>query len=198
MNNNMEMKKPIFQNNNFLKSIGFDKEQFLKDFYNEDAIENFENNYSSNKAFFIYYGNLKNEEKEIIMTLASFQHYIMLKRDSRKKLIQQCNIFLESLMCKRNLQLKRLVELEIAKFKFASSFNMVIVCIQSLNSFYSGYYHRISKIERAVKISEALHYLSIYDKVPYMTLEEANKYAIDNILESGRKVIYGRLKAYIK
>ena len=132
--------------------------------------------------------------------MAYNQYYTMLKKPSRKKLIKQCNTFLSTTICKKNLQLKNIVESEINKLKCTMEINLVITAIQSLNTFYCSRYPEISKIERAVKISEALHHLSIYQKKPFMTLVEANRHAYDNFnaFKSGRKVIYGRLKKYLK
>ena len=138
------------------------------------------------------------EEKQFIVILAYYQYYIMLKRESKKKLIKQCDTFLNTSICKRNLQLKRIVELEIAQLKFATDFKFIDIYIKSLNAFYSGRYPNFSKIERAVKISEALNHLSIYERKPFMSLEQANIHAYENALKSGRKVIYGRLKNYLK
>lgn len=166
-----------------------------------DSCDNFVE-FFSDKAFLDYYNKLGNTEiQRVIKSFAALQHYVKLQRESKKTLEDQlklCCIFYESDMCKRNLKLKILVEKEKIKLEISTKNDIVDMCIHALNSLFKSQYPEISKIERSIRISEALYYLSIFKDESFMTLDLAEAYAKQNGFKSARKVIYWKLKAYVK
>lgn len=168
----------------------------------EEAFKFFADSCSHSAKFQQFFDAIENSsERRVILFFLAVKHLIDLRNKSKKKLTNQltlCQDFLKSDMCKRDSFLKKLVEKEELKLKLALDNDIVTSSVSALNSFYKGLYPNDSKIERSIKVSEALHYLSIYKNDPFMTLEEADNHALRNGLKSGRKVIYWNLKDYIK
>lgn len=164
----------------------------------EDFVEMFSSNKEPLKK---YFHNLSDhEEKDLFLLIATRHHFIEIQNESKKELetqYQQCQDFLHSDMCHRDIKLKKLVEKELKKLDEALQTDIVYSSIKAFERFYKRKYPTLSKTNLAVKISESLHYLEIYKDEPFMTLEEADDHAYRTAQKSGKAVILQRLNRYL-
>ena len=147
------------------------------------------------------------KEREVLAELAinQFYYFKSLDKNIRTKLGAQlilCNDFIKTDMCKRNLDLKASVMLEVNKLKMALSSNMVVLTMNKLNNLYINVFPNISIKDRYVKISETMHYLKLFKRKQFLTLAQAEdvfrKKGTKQFAEDAKTIIYDRIKKHIE
>ncbi len=59
-------------------------------------------------------------------------------------------------------------------------------------------YPDMTIMDRCIIVSEIMNALGLYEREPFMTLEEAENYALRNdVVQSGKQVIYDRIKRFL-
>lgn len=114
--------------------------------------------------------------KNLLLKIVSFRYYYDKKKDIRNRMKAQlrlCNDFINSDMCKRNLNLRTVAILEAGKLEMAIETDLICLSINELNSFYKIKFPCWLQKDRYIEISEVMHYLSFHSKERFYTLDEA-------------------------
>ncbi|MBV5313168.1 MAG: hypothetical protein JZU47_07710 [Prolixibacteraceae bacterium] len=152
-------------------------------------------------------GDSKSDDlKYLFIKIISFQYYYNKKKDIRNRMKAQlrlCDDFINSDICKRNLKLKTLAELEAGKLEMAIDTDLIYLSINELNSFYKIKFPSWEAKDRYVQISEIMHYLSFHPKERFYTLDEARdeverkKKAKKPYYQGPEDIIEDRIKKFI-
>lgn len=141
------------------------------------------------------------ELTRIALTLYYAQEY-QLVRSRISEQIRLCVKFLDSDMCKRNLDLHYFVFTELQKLKSIDFGNLVPQALKAFDKIRKRTYPEMTQRKRYIELSELMNSLELYtnEKTPFLTLEMANKEAEEklskdpNYNQSGEDIIVGRIK----
>ncbi len=119
------------------------------------------------------------EEKKVIIELISLHFYFSTKNEVEPRLksqLRQLNNIINSDICIRNKKLKNEAIIEAEKLKMAIDTDWVYYAINRLDQLYMHLDTSLNKTNRYIQISETMHYLSLYSRERFYTLEEATDY----------------------
>jgi hypothetical protein len=184
-----------------------EKVKMIDESLNKESIQMYLNLLSTNDEIRKLLADAKsNEEKNVILELVSLHFYFSKKSEITPRLkaqLRQCNDIIKSDICIRNKKLKNEATIEAEKLQMAIDTDWVYYAINRLDQLYSQLNPSLNSTDRYIQISETMHYISLYSRERFFTIEEAKDYVKrkDNksqpFGQTYKTLIKDRIKIYI-
>jgi hypothetical protein len=173
-----------------------------------EAGSNFVELCKDNKGFRKLWQELAASNESKFLTYIALTHYYAQKalymRKELEKQIIECENFLKTDMCKRNISLAIDVENELRKLipAFQNDQMKDIVCV--FDELIRRGKKKMSMRKRHIQISEILHYLKLEENKPFLTFKEAEKIVDDKLAldpdytQTPERLVSDRIKKILK
>jgi hypothetical protein len=149
-----------------------------------------------------YVNNAETQGEQTVLSKLAFLKYFHNKeiRNQMKDQLKECEKLLDSDMSKRNLSLRKEVEIEAEKLRIGLKYDLITIATNSLYDMYTYIYQGETKTDTYVRISESMHHMEIYNRKPFPTLNEAFDRLKDDAQVypfEAKRILYLRVKNHI-